>query len=318
MTPLAPPQAAATLVPPPAVAALAPRLAAAALAPPSAVAALAPRLAVAALALLLAGCAATARPTGARPPASATLEPDSITVGLWRLDETGGTRVADAGPFRLDGTAGLDTRTDFGRVRNARVFSASVESFVFVPHSPAFDEGRGLTLEAWVWVSDLSVNGDAVIAARWTPRLEQQSWLFGVVGRETASSWRASATGAAGPGALAFAFMPQEAGPPRVFFSSARLERARWTHVVVTYDTEVVRFHVDGRPDAQFATGGRLRRTDAPLVIGNLLDPRSLSTFGGDLRATGTIDASTASAFMGSIDELRLSSAARRDVGAGY
>src|SRR5207247_661349 len=49
-------------------------------------------------------------------------QPDSITVGLWHLDEAKGGTVADAGPFRLHGTAGPSTRPDFGRFGNGRTF----------------------------------------------------------------------------------------------------------------------------------------------------------------------------------------------------
>src|SRR5439155_17630616 len=74
-----------------------------------------------ALALTCFGCAhAPPHAAGARVAPGVT--PDSITTALWHMDETGGTHVADAGRFRLDGRAGLDTRTDFGRLRGARLF----------------------------------------------------------------------------------------------------------------------------------------------------------------------------------------------------
>ena len=80
---------------------------------------------------------------------------DSITVGLWRLDETTGARIADAGPFRLEGTSGTDARPDFGRFGSARRFQRTVQSFVVVPQNPLLQPASGFTCEAWIDPSDL-------------------------------------------------------------------------------------------------------------------------------------------------------------------
>lgn len=278
-----------------------------------------------ALALTLAGCAPGPAATGSAPkprrPETLTRapEPDSITVGIWHLDETGGTLVADAGPFRLDGTAGLDTRTEFGRVRNARRFTSSIESFVFVPYSPAMEEGTGLTVEAWVQLQSLSAYEDTPIALRWTPQGDQQSWMFGVVGQRlnastgvgTTAAWQRATFSNARRGQLMFVFQPGPASPAVGYTSNQVLTLGRWTHVGVTYDGNVVRFYLDGEPDAQYASHGSIRRSAAPLLIGNAFDPRGLSSFGGDLRADHVLDRSPYFAFDGAIDELRISSAAR-------
>jgi hypothetical protein len=271
------------------------------------------------IALALASCAGTAPPRekGRLPSGATAPRPDSITVGLWPFDETGGTRAADSGPFRLTGSAGVETRTDFGRLANARSFTRAIESFVVVPYSPAMDEGRGLTLEAWILLRSISANTDTPIAARWTPQADMQSWVFGVIGLGDAPAYRAGVPGTATPGALEFAFQPEQAGPPQAYFSTTRLEVGRWTHVAVTYDGSVVRLYLDGRLDSQYATRGSIRRSQAPLVIGNLLDPRGLSDFGGDLRASGVLNTSPDAGFDGLIDELRLSGAARATIDAG-
>ena len=108
------------------------------------------RLAASALALLLlAGSAFPAlakekkpkAPKAPRVPAVAPVA-DSVTVGLWRFDETLGLQAADSGPFRLTGTAGPDTRPAFGRFRNGREFPAAAQTFVVVPYNRLRQKGE--------------------------------------------------------------------------------------------------------------------------------------------------------------------------------
>lgn len=245
--------------------------------------------------------------------------PDSITIGLWRFDENGGTHVADSGPFRLDGIAGLETRTDFGRFGHARGFGPNLDSFVYVPYSPAFEVLGGLTVEAWIRPTAYATYEDMPIAARWTPRAEDHGWLFSVVGRRLSPptvdlpspGYHRDLARPGSLGVLMFAFQPAEAGAERAFFSSRPIELDRWTHVAVTFDGELVRFYIDGMLDAQYATTGRIRATEAPLIVGNFLDPRWLTDFGGDLRTAQAPDPNPYYAFQGFIDELRISNRAR-------
>jgi len=251
---------------------------------------------------------------------AASLQSDSVTVGLWHLDETGGTEVADAGPFRLEGYAGVETGTDFGRFGNARSFLRSLESYLLVPYNPVLDTASGFTIEAWIRPSAFGPYEDTPIAARWTLAANEQSWLFGIVGsrlqppRATLASpgWHDALVQLGTVGHLVFAFQPSDAGPPRSFFSTGVVELDRWTHVAATYEGQIVRLYIDGQLDAQFATLGAIRPSPTPLVIGNFLDPRWLSDFGGDLRVDQAPDPNPYYAYQGLIDEVRLSSAARR------
>jgi hypothetical protein len=107
---------------------------------------------------------------------------DSVTVALWRMDETGGTHVADAGRSRLDAIAGPETRTIFGRFRGARLFTRSVNSFLYVPYSPLLDSQSALSIEAWVAPNDYTPYEDSPIAIRWSPTTAEHSWMFSIVG----------------------------------------------------------------------------------------------------------------------------------------
>lgn len=277
------------------------------------------RLALAVLLALASACAH--RPERAGDPGQSRrgTVADSVTVGLWNMNETGGTRVADAGPFRLDGLAGPDTRTDFGRDRNARLFTRSLNSFVWVPWNPVLDLPGPLTIEAWIFPGAYGNYEDTPIAARWTPLANEQSWLFTVLGRrvpfdptDVGPEYHHDLVRGAGRGQLMFAYQPEDAGPARSFYSSRAILLERWTHVAVTFDGEVVRFYVDGLLDSQYAAIGRIRRSEAPLLVGNFFDPRGLTDFGGDLRAGPALGTRPWYAFEGFIDELRISNAARR------
>ena len=251
---------------------------------------------------------------------------DSVTVALWRMDETGGIHVADAGPSRLDAIAGPDTRTIFGRFRGARLFTSSSNSFLYVPYSPLLDAQSALSIEAWIAPNAYTPYEDSPIATRWSPITAEHSWMFSIVGSNVPARLRPEEFGiGTGPlwhqefvrgipaGRLLFVFQPEDAGAPRVFYSLSAIELQRWTHVAVTFDGQVVRFFVNGQPDGTFATAGRIRASQAPLLVGNFFDPRFLTDFGGDLRQGPTTDAVPWYALDGGIDELRLSRAARTE-----
>jgi hypothetical protein len=280
-------------------------------------------LACAAL-LTLAGCAhhgATskngfaAEPPGQQPEAPSA---DSVTVGLWHFDERGGPRVQDAGPFRLTGVAGPDAQVEFGRYKSARSFTATVQSFVIVPYNPVMESPRGFTVEAWIYLNDISTYELSPIAMRWSPSLDEQSWVFGVAGRNLAATttpspgWFTDVVATASTGQLVFAFRPDPAKGLQRFTSTTTLPMNRWVHVAATADGEIVKLYVDGRLDAQTAISTGIKRTVAPLVIGNAIDPRHLTDVSGDLKQDLTNSPLPWYALNGLVDELRLSNVARK------
>ena len=246
---------------------------------------------------------------------------DSVTVAQWRFDEAAGARCADAGPFRLDATAGPGTRNTYGRFGSAREFTRVIDSFVYAPPNPALDPSSGFTVEAWVMPRAFGQYEDTPIAARWTQEGNEQSWLLGIVGakikppaaRLASPGYHDALVLSGQRGQILFAFQPADASQPRAFTSSQRLILERWTHVAVSFDGSVVRIFLDGRLDAQYATLGRIQPSRAPLMIGNYFDPRRLTSFSGELRMEQGGDENPYYAFEGLIDELRISSAARTE-----
>jgi hypothetical protein len=277
-------------------------------------------LALAVAGALFAPGAFAKTPKAPKPPRVPAVAPvvDSATVALWHLDENGGTRAADSGPANLDGTAGDDTRTEFGRYRSARLFERSVDSWVIVPYAPALEGHPGFTIEAWVRVDSVATWELQVIAARWSPVPNQQAWVFGVSGRNLAPpdvplspGWFRSLVGLAPPQRLVFGYQPRLAGAARGFFSTIELPLGRWVHVAASLDGEVVRLFVQGQLDAQFQTTGPIRPTEAPLLLGSAFDPRHLTSFGGDLRMDPNAGITVYYPLVGALDEVRLSSVAR-------
>ncbi len=274
-----------------------------------------------AAALLLAGCGGSAGHVRVREAAVPAAPPaaDSAAVAVWHFDENGGTRAADSGPYRLDGAAGIDTRTDFGRFRSARVFQIAKDSFVFVPYNPELDVTGPFTVEAWVNVASVSYYELQPIATRWTPIPNEQSWVLGVTGlnapqgtsTQTYPGWFTSLVNGAPMQRLLFGFVPTGAGSAQGYVSNTSLPLGRWVHVAASVDGEIVRLFIDGRLDAQYVNTRTVRPSTAPLVVGNALDPRRLTTFGGDLRVDPDADINLFYPFDGLIDELRLSRGAR-------
>lgn len=275
-------------------------------------------LALLAVASTIASCA---HPTGgpADPvPASVRPDVDSVTVALWHFDEVGSQRVTDDGPHRIHGTAGVDTRTDFGRFRSGRVFTPSIESWVFVPFAPMLNTTR-LTVEAWLEPTELSNAELSLIAARWTEHALEQTWLLGLSGRRlvntitdpSAPAYFERVTFGVSPARLVFVYQPDDATPPRIFSSVSEVFLNRWTHVAVSLDGEVVRIYLNGVLDSQFAVRGGVKPSQAPLLIGNYFDVRKLSDFSGNLTTGGRISHAPVYAFQGVIDELRVSSEGR-------
>jgi hypothetical protein len=278
------------------------------------------RLGAIALAAALAGCAHGGKAHSGGPSLSVGIAPvDSATVAVWRFDETGSTRAADSGPLRLDAHCGIDTRTEFGRIRGGRRFTLSVDSFAYVPVRPALDPMVGMTVELWVYPEELGQYELTPLAGRWGQQPGEQSWLLGLVGLNTSPQFAplpgpdylGYLVGRAAPGHIMFAFQPEDAGTPRSFVTTAEIPLQRWSHVAATFDGTVVRLYLDGRLDSQYAFTGGVRASRAPLLIGNYLDWRWLSEFGGDLRVTQGHDMNPYYAFVGVLDDLRLSDVAR-------
>ena len=244
---------------------------------------------------------------------------DDSTVALFRLDESAGLAFEDDLPGHAPGAYGGDTQPTFGRFRSARRFTQSINSFAYVPPSTALELGPRWTIELWVNPSAYGSFEMSVLAARWTESANEQSWVLGIVGRDQPLGAGMPAppdvfttiVGGQPLGRIVFVLQPQGATPARAFVSTRAVDVGRWTHVGVTYDGAVLRFYLDGRLDAQYASTDGVRASEAPLVIGNLIDPRWLTRDQGPLRVDPALGKLPYFAFEGAIDDVRLSNVPR-------
>jgi hypothetical protein len=180
----------------------------------------------------------------------------------------------------MEGRAGIDTRTEFGRIKNGRLFTRSVDSFVYFAYRATLDTEAGFTVEAWVNPAAFGQYEATPIAGRWNLGAGEQSWLLGMVGQNMKLPFASLPSPGylndlnleAREGTLFFAYQPEDAGPPRVYRSSVRLPLERWSHVAASFDGEIVRIFIDGQLDAQFASIGRIRGSRAPLLHGNFFN----------------------------------------------
>lgn len=269
-----------------------------------------------AVVVVLAGCAASgtrSRSSGIGPPAV-----DSVTSAMWRFDEGAGGGAFDSGPYRMIGTVGLDCRPDFGRFSGARRFNRSTASFILVPPNPVLVPRTGFSCEAWIRISEFGQYELTPIASVWTEDSNRRSWIFAIGGQRLAGArvalaspgFHTSVAPAGSYARLIFAYQPEAASAVLTYQSALTIEVERWTHVAVTFDGGVVKFWINGLLDSQYASPGRMRPSDAAMLIGNYFDTRLLSEFSGNLQLDGG-DKNPYYAFEGLIDELRISSAAR-------
>jgi len=79
--------------------------------------------------------------------------PDSLTRGLWHLNESAGQVAGDTSAFENAGTI-IGTTVVPGRFGNARLFNGAGD-YITVPSSPAFDfDSSGFRIDLWFKTAD--------------------------------------------------------------------------------------------------------------------------------------------------------------------
>jgi len=276
-------------------------------------------LAATLVAVLVAGCAHAPAGRAGGGWGAAPVVTDS-TVALYRFDESTGLVLTDTAPAHRDGIYGLDAHVEFGRFRGARRFTGTINSFALVAADRAPALGPSWTMQVWVRPTAIGLVECNVIAARWTEQPEEQGWMLGMLGANrptvpdappipdvfTAALPRHEA------GLVVFAFQPREAGAPRAFTSTTRLELDRWQQVTVTYDGATLSLYLDGRLDAQYTDPAGIRDVATPLVFGNLIDPRWLTDSLGATRVPDDGSHWPFYAWVGLLDEFSLTEGVAR------
>jgi hypothetical protein len=169
------------------------------------------------------------------------------------------------------------------------VFTASIDSWVYVPYTDLLETPGGITIEAWVNPSAFGAYELTPIAERWTTRPGEQSWVLGLTGQNVDPTFSTApgpgtflglVTGAT-PGYVVFGFQKQEAGPVLPFYSPVPLQLGRWTHVAATFDGKVVCIYL---------TGGSTRSSPrrAASAESRAADDRQLPTGAGSRTSAAT------------------------------
>ena len=84
---------------------------------------------------------------------------DAYTVGLWHMNETSGSNVADSSGKGNNGTATGTTIVD-GKMGKARSFNGTSSDYVSLSNQISFSDTSNFTLETWYKGTDIAQNGE--------------------------------------------------------------------------------------------------------------------------------------------------------------
>ena len=246
-------------------------------------------------AVAIAGCAPraghrlrAASPGASRPPSTST------TLALWQLRREHRAHVRRLGRGAPGRRAGLDTRTEFGRFRNARQFTPSIESFALVRGDRSARarrdvDGRGLDPAERLRRRRVQRDRRALDGAGQRAELDARPHRARPHGRDEHGhpagpvhpADPAPGGGAAGvrvPAAGGGRAAGAAVDPRRSSATAGRTWPSRATVTSCACTSTAV-----STPSSPRA---RVRDVDTPLVIGNLIDPRWLTDSQGTLRVS--------------------------------
>ena len=182
---------------------------------------------------------ALSAPVSATTPAA---PPPSAPVAAYSFSEGTGTTGGDASGYGNTGTVSNTTWTTSGKYGSALVFNGS-SARVTIPHSASLALTTGMTLEAWVYPTNVS--------AAWRDVIMKGS-----------DEYYLEATSSSGPPAVAGSNLGGS------LIGSAALPINTWSHLAGTYDGTTLRLYVNGVQVASRAQTGSIATTTNPLQIG--------------------------------------------------
>jgi hypothetical protein len=200
-------------------------------------------------------------------------DPDAHTVALYHLDEGAGAVARDASGNGLDATIVGATWTAEGRFDAGMVFDG--DDYLSLPLSELYTS-NDLTLEAWVYATDIDPGLGAVIIDGWFSALNGGGRRLGI-----------------NPNRRPYALARVDLGPFSQVVGRTQIPRAQWVHLAAVFDGTQgrIRVVVNGQIEA-----------DEPMTTGNNAFHRL--TVGRDLLSPSEF-------FTGKIDEIRVSDAVR-------
>jgi hypothetical protein len=199
-------------------------------------------------------------------------------VAWWRLDERGGFLAPDVAGGNDGRLAGFgDPRWVPGQLGRALAFDGRTGNAVVIPSAPLLNPRAQLSISAWIY----SHTGG---------RTQPETILSKEGGGFTQYSLRIESAGL-----LRFTIGNASLTAP------GRIAPDTWTHVVASFDGQVMRVFVDGAADARtLRRPGAMQSTEYPVRLGSGADPRQPLAFNGLLddvrlyeRGLGFVDAAS-------------------------
>jgi hypothetical protein len=163
-------------------------------------------------------------------------------VGWWKLDETAGTTVADAGGDGHAGTLAGNPKWTQGVLGGALEFDGKGD-YVDLGAAGDFDTTDRITVCAWVKVNAFDVDWQTIIAKGDT------AWRLS---RDQGNNLHFACTGLW----------------PEWVRGSANVNDGQWHHVAGVYDGAELRLYIDGKLDASAKTSGHINVNAYPVYIG--------------------------------------------------
>lgn len=170
---------------------------------------------------------------------------DIRSVGLWHMDETSGTNVADSSGNSSTGTANGSPSIITGKFNNARNFNGSSQYISLANNNTSLKIPGDITIEAWIRKPD-STAGHIVRRDDWAN--------YAFYADSVISAWFYNSTCS---------------GSANMVTGVTNIADNQWHHVVYTKSNNNLNLYVDGRLDKSIRAIDTLACTaDSPVHIG--------------------------------------------------
>jgi hypothetical protein len=183
-------------------------------------------------------------------------EVDTGLVAAFGFEEVGGTVAMDASGRGNVGSISGAVRTDGGRFGRGLWFDG-VDDRVILNPSASLDLTTGMTVEAWLYPTDVMVGRQAILAKE---RPDVPALPAYYLAAQTDSNEPSSA-------------IEGTDGQRSEVFGGQTPEPFQWTHLAATFNGEMLRLYLNGVEVATQPHSAGILKTGGPLTLGGLTSP---------------------------------------------
>ncbi len=184
-------------------------------------------------------------------------------VGHWKLDETGGTKIADSSGKGNDGKVAAGTPTPIAGVKDGALefhglgVSGGGGDFISIPSNATLDIGGPISITLWIQPGADDPEGKATTTA---PMAKADSTMSPSWSYQVRYGWG----GAAQP-YMAFTFNTT----PRAWaFVGKKLTQDEWCHIACSYDGTTLKCFLNGL-QTDSTPMGPITKSGTPVLIGS-------------------------------------------------